>query len=186
MRLRSPCAVTRESSQQSSVCSCTSDWRNRMQRSGSRPAAMQHRGRVEHVLAQLAPGRTATRDRVQVDDAVDRLAAVLALDVLADRADVVAEVLAAGGLDAAEDAHGGAPARRSSARGWRTTGPPRGAALVEPPHRRRRRARSARSPGPPRPRPGSTRTTSAKWSSVSLVSVSVGSIISASSTSSGK
>ena len=41
---------------------------------------------------------------MQVDDAEDRrVAAVLALDVLADRADVVAEVLAAGRLDAAED-----------------------------------------------------------------------------------
>ena len=33
-------AVTEDSSQQSSVCSRTSDWRKRMQRSGSRPAAM--------------------------------------------------------------------------------------------------------------------------------------------------
>jgi hypothetical protein len=43
--------------------------------------------------------------RVQVDDAVDRLAAVLALDVLADRPDVVAQVLLTRGLDAGEDAH---------------------------------------------------------------------------------
>ena len=69
----------------------------------------QDRGRVVEPLAQL--GRVVgDRDRVQVDDAEDRrLAAVLALDVLADRADVVAEVLAAGGLDAGEDdwgAHG--------------------------------------------------------------------------------
>ena len=63
----------------------------------------QDRGRVVDALAQL--GRVVgDRDRVQVDDAVDRrVAAVLALDVLADRADVVAEVLAAGRLDAAED-----------------------------------------------------------------------------------
>jgi hypothetical protein len=47
---------------------------------------------------------------VQVHDAVDRrIAAVLALDVLADRADVIAQVLAAGGLDAGEDAHGRTP-----------------------------------------------------------------------------
>ena len=45
------------------------------------------------------------RDRVQVDDAVDGLAAVLAFHVLDDRADVVAQVLAAGGLDSREDAH---------------------------------------------------------------------------------
>ena len=45
-------------------------------------------------------------DRVQVDDAVDGVAAVLPRDVLRDRADVVAEVLATGRLDAGEDAHG--------------------------------------------------------------------------------
>ena len=63
----------------------------------------QDRGRVVEALAQL--GRVVgDGDRVQVDDAVDRrVAAVLALDVLADRADVVAEVLAAGRLDAGED-----------------------------------------------------------------------------------
>jgi hypothetical protein len=43
---------------------------------------------------------------VQVHDAVDgRIGAVLALDVLRDGAEVVAQVLAPGGLDAAEDAH---------------------------------------------------------------------------------
>ena len=40
MRWRSPYAVTDESSQHSSECSFTSDWRNRMQRSGSSPAAI--------------------------------------------------------------------------------------------------------------------------------------------------
>ena len=40
MRLSSPIAVTDVSSQHSSVCSCTSPWRNRMQRSGSSPAAI--------------------------------------------------------------------------------------------------------------------------------------------------
>ena len=91
------------SSQQSSVCSPTSDWRKRMQRSGSRPAAIRIAVGVVEALAKL--GRVLRHgDRVQVDDAVDRLAAVLPLDVLADRPDVVAEVLAAGRLDAAEDA----------------------------------------------------------------------------------
>ncbi len=63
----------------------------------------QDRGRVVEPLAQL--GRVVgDRDRVQVDDAEDRrVAAILALDVLPDRPDVVAEVLAAGGLDARED-----------------------------------------------------------------------------------
>ena len=63
------------------------------------------RGRVVDALAQ-ATGSSA-RDRVQVDDAVDRgIGAVLALDVLHDRPDVVAEVLAPGRLDAGEDDHG--------------------------------------------------------------------------------
>ena len=66
------------------------------------PGSEQDRGRVVEALAEL--GRVVgDRDRVEVDDAIDRVAAVLSLDVLADRADVVAEVLAAGRLDAAED-----------------------------------------------------------------------------------
>ncbi len=64
----------------------------------------QDRGRVVEALAQLARVER-DRDRVQVDDAVDRLAALLAGDVLGDRADVVAEVLAPGRLDSGEDAH---------------------------------------------------------------------------------
>ncbi len=67
------------------------------------PGGEQDRGGVEDALPQV--GRVVRhRDRVQVDDAEDRrLAPVLPLDVLADRADVVAEVLAAGRLDAGED-----------------------------------------------------------------------------------
>ena len=65
----------------------------------------QDRGRVVEALAQL--GRlVGDGDRVQVDDAEDALAALLARDVLGDRADVVAQVLAPRGLDAGEDAHG--------------------------------------------------------------------------------
>ena len=70
------------------------------------PGGHQHRRRVEHVAGQRA-GVVGDARGVQVDDAVDRrVAALLALEVAADGADVVAEVLAAGGLDAAEDAHG--------------------------------------------------------------------------------
>ena len=64
----------------------------------------QDRGRVVQALAQLG-GVVGDRGRVQVDDAEDALAALLARDVLGDRADVVAEVLAPGRLDAGEDAH---------------------------------------------------------------------------------
>ena len=68
------------------------------------PGGEQDRGRVVGELAQL--GRVVGDGRrVQVDDAVDRLAAILALDVLADCTDVVAEVLASGRLYAAEDPH---------------------------------------------------------------------------------
>ena len=75
-----------------------------MQRSGSRPAGQQHRRQVVEVVAQHRRV-VGDRRRVQVDDAVDPLAALLAGDVLDDRADVIAQVLAAGGLDSGEDAH---------------------------------------------------------------------------------
>jgi hypothetical protein len=69
------------------------------------PGGEQDRDRVVDPRAEL--GRLVVEgDRVQVDDAVDRFAlgdAILALDVLTDRSDVVAEVLAPGRLDAAED-----------------------------------------------------------------------------------
>ena len=62
-------------------------------------------GEVIQAAAQLR-GLIGDGDRVQVDDAIQRLAAILTGDVLADRADVVAQVLGARGLDAGEDAHG--------------------------------------------------------------------------------
>ena len=74
-----------------------------MQRSGSSAGGEQQRREVVERAPQLG-GVVGDRDRVQVDDAEERLAALLALDVLADRADVVAEVLASGRLDAREDA----------------------------------------------------------------------------------
>ena len=87
---------------------------------GIEPGGHQHRGRVEHVARQRV-GVVGDARGVQVDDAVDRrIAALLALEVAPDRPDVVAEVLAPGGLDAAEDAHGAASLRsrppRESAR----------------------------------------------------------------------
>ena len=65
----------------------------------------QERLEVVPALAQL--GRVVVDgDRVEVDDAVDRrVAALLAGDVLRDAADVVAQVLAPGRLDAGEDPH---------------------------------------------------------------------------------
>ena len=76
-----------------------------MQRSGSSPAAIRIAA-VSYTRSRSTAGSYVDRDRVQVDDAVDRrVRAVLALDVLQDRADVVAEMLAPGRLDAGEDDH---------------------------------------------------------------------------------
>ena len=66
----------------------------------------QHRGGVQQALAKISRV-VGDGDRVEVDDAVDRLAPVLPGHVLRYRADVVAQVLATGGLNAREDAHGG-------------------------------------------------------------------------------
>ena len=172
MRLRSPWAVTAESSQVSSVCSRTSDWRKRMQRSGSRPAASRIAVGVVEALAQL--GRVVgDRDRVQVDDAEDRrVAAVLALDVLADRPDVVAEVLAPGRLDAGEDdrsRHGRQPMSRLRRRGRST--PPGSpvaqcAGRLECPPRRR----GARGSAPPRLGAAGSRSRSRRRSPPAIIS----------------
>ncbi len=70
------------------------------------PCGEQDRERVIEALAQLRRV-VGDGDRVQVDDAEDALAALLARDVLGDRPDVVAQVLSARGLDAGEDPHGG-------------------------------------------------------------------------------
>ena len=51
-------------------------------------------------------GLVVGRDRVQVDDAEERVALLLGGGVLAEAADQVAEVFLAGRLDAGEDAHG--------------------------------------------------------------------------------
>jgi hypothetical protein len=69
-------------------------------------AGGQEEGRgVVEAFPEVA-GVVRHRDGVKVDDAVDGLGAVLALHVLPDGPDVVAEVLPAGRLDAREDAHG--------------------------------------------------------------------------------
>ena len=66
------------------------------------------RGQVERALAEL-DGVVLDRDRVQVDDAEEGLAALLRRRVLAETADQVAQVLVARGLDAGEDPHGSDP-----------------------------------------------------------------------------
>ena len=76
MRLRSPHAVTVPSSQHSSVCSTDVGLAEQDAAVGLEPGGDQDRGRVVEALAEL--GRVLRHgDRVQVDDAVDRLAALL-------------------------------------------------------------------------------------------------------------
>ena len=64
----------------------------------------EHRGEVERSLAQVG-GVVLDGDRVEVDDAEERVAELLGRGVLAEAAAVVAEVLGAGRLDAGEDPH---------------------------------------------------------------------------------
>ena len=62
----------------------------------------QHRGEIERPLAQV--GRVVLdRERVEVDDAEERVAELLGRGVLAEAAAVVAEVFRAGRLEAGED-----------------------------------------------------------------------------------
>ena len=64
----------------------------------------EHREQVERAVVEVARV-VLDGDRVEVDDAEERLAVLLGLRVLAEAADVVAEVLVARRLDAGEDPH---------------------------------------------------------------------------------
>src|SRR3954468_24131696 len=72
--------------------------------SGVDPRGKEESGQGERRFSEIL-GVVRHRDRVEVDDADEGLAVVLGVDPLPDRPDVVAEVLVAGGLDAAEDPH---------------------------------------------------------------------------------
>ena len=72
--------------------------------SGVEPGRDEHREQVEGLLVQVARV-VLDRDRVEVDDAEERLSELLRARVLAEPSDVVAEMLVAGGLDAREDPH---------------------------------------------------------------------------------
>src|SRR6266550_1207943 len=71
-----------------------------------------HRGEVERRAAQLLR-LVGGGDRVQVDDAEEGLAFLLDGNELAERSGEVAEVLRAGGLDAAEGPHRSRPQYRN-------------------------------------------------------------------------
>ena len=66
----------------------------------------EERGQVERAVVQVVRV-VVDRDRVQVDDAEEGVALVLRRDVLAHRADVVADVLGTRRLDAGKDTHVG-------------------------------------------------------------------------------
>ena len=66
---------------------------------GIDPAGDEGRGDLADRLGQL-DGILPHRDRVQIDDAIDAVVAVLQLDEALDGAEIVAEVQIAGGLHA--------------------------------------------------------------------------------------
>ena len=118
IRLRSPWAVT-EASSQPARCA-------RGRRSGGRGCSVPGRARrraasrpCRRGAAQL-PRVVGDSDRVQVDDAVDRRRRGPGPRRTAHRADVVAEVLAPGRLETAEDPHGAGGYRAPRARGCGT------------------------------------------------------------------
>ena len=73
----------------------------------------QHRRQLDRGLADHA-GLLGDGQRVQVDDAVERVALVLAVDPVAQRPQVVAEVDVTGGLDARQHAGHGRQASDAS------------------------------------------------------------------------
>ena len=91
IRLASPKPVRHSSTHDS--CRCSGTWlcTNSVLRCGVDAEGEQLRGRDEGVAAQLG-GVLRQRDRVQVDDAVERLGGLLQAHPLAQRTQVVAEV----------------------------------------------------------------------------------------------
>ena len=104
------------------MCSGRWLWTNSVQRSGSSPRASSDAA-ISRVCAPERIGVVEARQGVVVDDAIDRLVLDLERDVVADRAEVVAEVDDPGRLDAAEDAlAGGRSRRRGGDGGWLQVG----------------------------------------------------------------
>ena len=92
------------SSERSSACSWTSDWRKTMLRSGSTPTAIQS-ATISRALSPDVPHvLVRRRERVEVDDAVDAVVVVLQAHPVAQGAEEVADVELAGGAHAGEDA----------------------------------------------------------------------------------
>ena len=105
MRRSSPKLATDDSSQFASACAGDVAVGEDRRAVGVEPGRDQDREQVEGALAQVG-GVVVDADRVQVDDAEERLALLLGRGVLAEPAGVVAEVLGARGLDPGKDPHG--------------------------------------------------------------------------------
>ena len=102
IRSSSPSGVTLFKSHCSSVCSGTCDWTNNVARSGSMPEASSPNAMSRVRWARL-PASYLAGDRVQVDDREETLVRLLQPDPVLDRAEQVAEVQLAGGLNPRED-----------------------------------------------------------------------------------
>ncbi len=75
---------------------------------GIEPDGEQHGRQANRRFADHA-GRLGHRQRMEIDDPVEGVGIVLAVDPVAQRTEVVAQMDIAGGLDAREDAGHGAP-----------------------------------------------------------------------------
>ena len=104
MRRASPYGVMHSSTHARRGCSGTWLWTKSVQTSGSSPQAMRSAARSS-VDSRSCFRLLRHRDRVQVDDRVERIDLVLLGHPAADGADEVAEVLLARRLDSGEDAH---------------------------------------------------------------------------------
>ena len=104
MRPSCPNPVTAESSQAASACAGDVALQEERAAVGLEADGEEQRRQVERAVVQVLRV-VVDRDRVQVDDAEEGVALVLGRDVLAHRADVVADVFGTRGLDAGENAH---------------------------------------------------------------------------------
>ena len=102
MRSSQPTGVTQVSIQASSACAGTEDCTTSDECVGSMPIASSIPASSSILRAQLRRV-LIKRDRVQVDDAVDAIVVVLDFGPVLQRAEIISDVRAAGGLNAGED-----------------------------------------------------------------------------------
>ena len=102
MRFSQPMRATQLKIQASSACCTTRLWLKTMCFFGSMPAA-RNAAVTSRVARISSAGSCQMRDRMQVDDAIDAVVALLQLHEAADRAEIIAEMEVAGRLDAGKD-----------------------------------------------------------------------------------